>query len=218
MMWTCNLKGIWGVNLRMTHASKEHKKERTANTHTAWEDLLPRFVFFPMTGVPKCSGLVRGSWSKVCYRERENQGKLLSTRHMQQIIPHIQFVYIYLTLCKMSFAFKTQWSSSKGFLITVIKNCNEHGRKQNIKMTSLVYWRSIIEPKSGTICVVLGRFSQLCLYVPTVYQLASVSLLMTASLSPPSGPFTSTVEPTWDQRFRTHHCTTKLFGKLLWHK
>ena len=35
------------------------------NTHTGREDLLPLFVFFAITGVPKCSGFVKGSWSSV---------------------------------------------------------------------------------------------------------------------------------------------------------
>lgn len=35
-------------------------------THTACEERRPpRLDFFPMTGVPKCSGLVSGSWSSV---------------------------------------------------------------------------------------------------------------------------------------------------------
>lgn len=46
------------------------KQESTIKTHTGREDLLPLLDFFPITGVPKCSGLVSGSWSSV-YMEKE---------------------------------------------------------------------------------------------------------------------------------------------------
>lgn len=49
--------------------------EGVLTTHTAWEVLRPRLVFFPMTGVPKCSGLVRGSWSKVYVGEQKEVNK-----------------------------------------------------------------------------------------------------------------------------------------------
>lgn len=38
---------------------------RGGSTHTGF-DRRPRFPFLPMTGVPKCSGLVSGSLSSVC--------------------------------------------------------------------------------------------------------------------------------------------------------
>jgi len=37
------------------------KEQSTNKTHTGREDLLPLLDFFPITGVPKCSGLVSGS-------------------------------------------------------------------------------------------------------------------------------------------------------------
>lgn len=50
------------------HACSNSLKQNQKNklTHTAWEERLPpRLDFFPMTGVPKCSGFVNGSWSSV---------------------------------------------------------------------------------------------------------------------------------------------------------
>lgn len=41
------------------------------NTHIGREDLLPLFVFFAITGVPKCSGFVNGSWSSVWIRNKQ---------------------------------------------------------------------------------------------------------------------------------------------------
>lgn len=53
--------------------AKEHKEteaggggaRRGGGTHTGF-DRRPRLPFLPMTGVPKCSGLVSGSLSSVC--------------------------------------------------------------------------------------------------------------------------------------------------------
>lgn len=45
------------------------EKQNTLKTHTGRDDLLPLLDFFPITGVPKCSGLVSGSWSSV-YMEK----------------------------------------------------------------------------------------------------------------------------------------------------
>lgn len=42
------------------------------NTHIGF-DRRPRLPFLPMTGVPKCSGLVRGSLSSVCRGDKQQQ-------------------------------------------------------------------------------------------------------------------------------------------------
>lgn len=53
-------------------ANAETTAGRGGSTHTGF-DRRPRLPFLPMTGVPKCSGLVSGSLSSVCVRE---MGKL----------------------------------------------------------------------------------------------------------------------------------------------
>lgn len=46
-------------------ATAETTAARGGSTHTGF-DRRPRLPFLPMTGVPKCSGLVSGSLSRVC--------------------------------------------------------------------------------------------------------------------------------------------------------
>lgn len=140
-------------------------------------------------------------------KKRENQGKVLNKTHEADNTSH----NLFFSFTSLSAKCLSPLRHSEVLLRVFSSPSSKTAMKKTnfeMQMTSLVYWRTIIRPKSGPISAILGRFSQPYLYVPTVYQLASVSLLMTASLSPPSGLFTSTVEPTWDQRYRTHHCTT----------
>lgn len=51
----------------MSHAWRTEMED---NTHIGLERR-PRLPFLPMTGVPKCSGLVRGSLSSVCRGDKQ---------------------------------------------------------------------------------------------------------------------------------------------------
>jgi len=57
----CSFKGSTSVLAKDIKGNQQS----TIKTHTGSEDLLPLLDFFPITGVPKCSGLVSGSWSSV---------------------------------------------------------------------------------------------------------------------------------------------------------
>lgn len=61
--------GITSVSAKHTKG----KQQSTSKTHTGREDLLPLLDFFPITGVPKCSGLVSGSWSSVYIEKQETK-------------------------------------------------------------------------------------------------------------------------------------------------
>lgn len=65
------------------------------HTHIGF-DRLPRLPFLPMTGVPKCSGLVRGSLSSVCGGDEQQQCASVpscQTMHWQKdyLIQHEEF-------------------------------------------------------------------------------------------------------------------------------
>lgn len=55
------------------------------HTHMGLERRPPRFLFLPMTGVPKCSGLVRGSRSSVWKMKQGYDLLVICTERLKQL-------------------------------------------------------------------------------------------------------------------------------------
>lgn len=64
-----SITDLWYIKFDMSPAGCTETED---DTHIGF-DRRPRLPFLPMTGVPKCSGLVRGSLSSVCKGDKQQQ-------------------------------------------------------------------------------------------------------------------------------------------------
>lgn len=102
---------------------------RGADTHTGL-DRRPRLPFLPMTGVPKCSGLVRGSLSRV-WRRDTRVGANVTVVHSHAGgggrsgagRPATHFA-----LCKVARSFQAEGGTPQGLLVAVVEHCGRERR------------------------------------------------------------------------------------------
>lgn len=113
----------------------------------------PRLPFLPMTGVPKCSGLVRGSLSSVCggqttqpqHKKAKMNAAAAEPTARHQTIPFINCggrrssagrPATHLALRKVTRSFQAERGTPQGLLVAVVKHCRHERRAVRLLLSS----------------------------------------------------------------------------------